>query len=980
MRKTIYILCLLFLYVNVSLSQSIEELYSELNEAASQTIEIQVMNKLSLAYLRMNLDSSEHYAEKALSESKIQNYAEGEAQSLWLLGKISVYKGMFDNAIEKFANSKNVYVSIQDDNGIAKTMDEIGYCLMIKEQFDSSETVLDSAYNFAEASGDSSLMIRIKLNLQGLEMYRGSFDKSLALLFEAYDLALKTNNTRYRINSLLNFGNLYSIRDELDKSLEYFEKAAELIERSRGKPSQLHYCYNSMGSIYIKKANHSKALKYGLKAYELNDRVHIKPAVMETNNVLAQAYLGLNEFEKAISYAQAALSIAEEVNIPTMIALCNFNLGQAYSYSGQRTISLSYLQKSLERFEELDSQFQLAQNLNVLAETYEALGNYKQAFEFQRRHDILQDSLYDERNQKILTELETEYKVKEQEAALGLQAAELSEQKTINYATAIVAVLFLVIAVLAYSEVRRRKHLNKKLKSLDETKSRFFSNISHEMRNPLTLIMAPLQNLSERTADSPYNAELKLAYSNSKKLLERVNEILDLSKLESGKMDLHKVPVSLFHLTKRILYSYQSIAQYRKIEITFDYKPDNTLTVLIDVEKFEKILNNLILNAFKFSLTGGTVLLSVTSENEMFHFSVKDSGKGIHLDDLPNIFNRYYQSAQKDSTETGGTGLGLTLANEYAKLLGGGISVESKPGQGSNFILSIPLEITDSKVILKEDEIPQTSPAADDKFPTVLIDGQKPKLLIVEDDLEMSRYLDEILSKDYSCIAAPDGKEGLEILNEQKVDIIISDIMMPNMDGFEFREKVRMNKEWIKIPFVMLTARTLAEDKIHGFKLGVDDYITKPFNSKELFARVNNLIINKLERNKFLDENPQESESDNQISAEEELLKTANNFVLENIDDTEFTVDKLAEHMSYSIRQLERLLKRHSGFTPNAFIREIRLQRAHQILQQRKFTTVKEVCYEVGMNNPAYFSSKFKERFGTSPTDVINESKYVELV
>jgi len=982
MKKTV---CLLFFLAGItfnSQAQSIDSLRTAL-VSANQEKKIDLLNEISETFLKVNLDSTEFYLHQALELGSQLNNAGGKAKALWLLGKTSIYKGNFDAALAHFYEANNLFLSISDDIGAAKAMDDAGYCLTIKEDFERALCLFDSALTFAQTNADTSLMIRIQLNLASVHLYQGNYNDALNIYLQAYELAIKTNNIQYQINALLDLGNFYSVREDLDKSLEYFLQASELIETQNGKPTQLHYCYNSIGSIYIKKEDPAKALDFGLKALNISKQIHLKAGLMENYNVLAQAYLGLGEYANAITYAKKGLAIAEEINIPTMIALCTFNLGQSYSRGGHYKQGLKYLKKSLDHFKEIGQKFQLAQNLNEMAIIYESLGDYESALDYQKQHDVLQDSLYSERKEKLISQLETKYQVKEKEAQLqlqksqlDLQASKLSRQRILSMAVAVIACLLLIITVLAFLNIKRRKHVNQKLKNLDEAKNRFFSNITHEMRNPLTLIMAPLQNLAEKTEHSPFHAELKLAYTNSRRLLERVNEILDLSKLESGKMELVTEPVNLHDLTRRLFSSYQSIAYYRKIKTDLKFDLDKDTTVLVDIEKFEKILNNLILNAFKYTLANGTVSLKVEQKPGRFLFSVTDTGQGIHPQDLSHIFDRYYQTEQENAPARGGSGIGLTLANEYAKLFQGNLKVESELERGSTFTLSIPLVQSDKTIQsgkTKEDDMETLEEIEPPSYAPVLIDGEKPKLLIVEDDLEMSRYLEEFLSTSYNCTTVPDGLEALKHLKVSRVDMILSDIMMPGMDGFELRKQVRENQKWIRIPYVMLTARAMDQDKITGLQLGVDDYITKPFNSQELIARLNNLTQNKWVRDNFFKENPEEIET---LSAEEALLRKAEQFVIENIDDSEFTTEKLAGHMAYSVRQLERLLKKHSGLTPNAFIREIRLQKAWQILRHHKLTTIKEVCYEVGLNNPAYFSSKFKERFGCTPGELLTSQRF----
>ncbi|MCK5149006.1 tetratricopeptide repeat protein [bacterium] len=956
-------------------SPNMDDLQQELKKARTANQKIDALNTISTAYLRVNLDSCRSYTKKALQLSIEIEYKAGEAECLWMRGKLLIYQGRFEEGVNIFNQSHKIFHSIGDAAGAAKAMDEAAYCLLMIEEYERAETLLDSAMAIAESIQDTLRMVHIVMNRSSICLYTGRFEEALAGNHLSYDLAVAIDYVKFQINGLMNLGNFFLGRNEYDLSLDYFNRAVDLIETRGGKLTQLHYSYLNIGSIFIMKNDPAKALDFGMKGLEICEQIHLKHGLMENYNLLAQACLGLREYPNAITWADKALIIAKEINIPTMIAQCNYNLGQAYSKSGRPERSLVYLDRSLVHFESLGNKFLLEKNLNDLALTHEALGNYRRAFEYQKQHDVLQDTLYSDRNKKIISELETEYQVKKKEAKLQLQSSQLSRQRNLNLAIAIVAVLLMIITVLTYFTVRKSRHINRKLQALDDAKNRFFSNITHEMRNPLTLIMAPLQNLTEKTKSGPYHAELKLAYSNSKKLLERVNEILDLSKLESGKIALKEKPVRLHDLCKRILVAYHSIAHYRKINVEFNYHLDDNLAVLMDIEKFEKILNNLILNAFKYSHTNGTVSLTIGRHNDSYQFAVQDSGQGIHPEDLPKIFNRYYQTEQAGAPARGGSGIGLTLAREYAKLFSGDIAVETTIGKGSLFTLSIPLTESDEALVQPEaltlkDEA--TSNGDQPLYTPILIDGEKPRLLIVEDDLEMSCYLKDILSPTYSSTTAPDGKAALDLLSDNPFDIIISDVMMPNMDGFEFREKVREHRCWIKTPFVMLTARSLERDKIKGLQLGIDDYITKPFNSKELYARLNNLTLNKQERDRYNLENPEESRKP---SADEALLRKAEYFVIKNIDDSEFTIDKLADHMSYSVRQLERLLKKQSGLTPNAFIREIRLQKAYQILEQRQFMSIKEVCYEVGMNNPAYFSSKFKERFGSSPSEVLDMQK-----
>ena len=963
-------------------TQKLDSLYYILNTAHGKKDKIKTFNEIGTAYLKINLDSARSNAERALNLNSDFNLKSEAAKSHMTIGKVLLYMGQLKNSKQHYDSANRIFRQIENLSGMAESFNKAGVCLMLLENYEDSEIVLDSAFLYAKLSKDSVQIIRAYLNISSLSSYIGDYDNTLKNLYNALDVINLTNNTKLRINAYLNLGNLYLTRDNAEKALENLLKAAGYCEQSTGKEKQLSYCYQRIGSLYLNKGEAKLAEEYGLKSLENAKNVHLSAGLVATYALIGLASLDQNNFNQALQYCTEALNLAQKLEYPKLVADCYYDLGQVYLKMEDFGQSIKYFEKSSETFEDLENKFSLSSKLEAMASAYAGMGDYKNAYLNQQRHDLLQDTLLSEKNEEQLLKLETEYEVKEKEALIELQDTQLdlqnekiSRQKIMTFVIGLIAVLFIVIAVLAYINIKRRKKINAQLKSLDQAKSRFFTNISHEMRNPLTLILAPLENLCDKAKNTAYHEELQLAYSNSKKLLERVNEILDLSKLESGELELIESPVVLHDLCHRILFSYKSLAFYRNMKLEFEFLPDKSLTVLLDIEKFEKILNNLILNAFKHSDTEGHILLKICVNNKLINFVVKETGQGIHPNDLKYIFKRYYQAEREGQPARGGTGVGLTLAKEYAKMSGGDIAVESAVGKGSSFTLSIPLLKSD-KTKPAIDELPVEEEKIENEENLInlplSVDGQKPKILIVEDELEMSRYLVKCLSDTYYCKTAPDGLVALNLLKKEKFELIISDVMMPKMDGLQFRAKVREDTNWKKIPFVMLTAKALDKDKIAGLQLGIDDYITKPFNTKELLARVHNLIINKQERDLWLEENKTDKEVEASYSAEEQLIIKAEKHVLESLLDHNLNASNLAEHLGYSQRQLERLLKKYSGFSPAAFIREIRLQKAYHILERRHFATIKEVCYEVGMDTPANFSTRFKQRFGKNPSEIIN--------
>ncbi|MGD8781185.1 MAG: tetratricopeptide repeat protein [Ignavibacteria bacterium] len=931
MYKYLKILFLLLVITTSAQENKTDSLKTELEKDIPDTVRLGILFELGNILINSNLDEALGYAEKSFELAKSAGSKKQIINSRRLLASVHRQIGNYHTA-------KNYYLKN-----------------------------LQSAKEIA----DSIMMRKTYQDLGAVHINLGDFDKAIYNLIEAAELAKILKDKNGQAGIYANIGLALISNNDPGKALDYLQESLQLYEELENT-AQVVVGYLRITRVYVNKTENEKAFEYELKALEKAEQLNNDRILSLTYGELAATALNLKRLNESKIYAEKSLAIKEKIGTKRGIAASLYTLGSIELELGNYSGALAILQRSQKLLEEMNAKEQVMEGLKVIANTSKNMGNYEEAFNYYERYAELRDSILNEKSSKQIAEIETKYNVREKEAELELRETELANQRTVLLGTAIISILLIALLLLAYRNIKQRKKINDQLKELDKSKSRFFANISHELRTPLTLILAPLQKLIENTRDKSILKELKLMHSNSNKLLNLTEEVMELSKLESGTIELHESAVNINDLCKRIIFSYQSLAQFRQLVCKYNFKLDDDTTVLLDINKFEKILNNLISNAFKHSHSGGKITLTVSRSEDTIRFSVKDKGEGIHPDDLPHIFNRYYQTERKDMPERGGAGIGLALANELAKLFKGNIEVKSEWQKGSEFVLSIPFKEAHKKIepspdkLFEDTEFEKPGPV----YQPLFINGQKPKLLIVEDNIEMSRYLIGILADDYNCKPAPDGKEALNIMKKENFDLIISDIMMPNMDGFEFRENVIENPDWKFTPFIMLTARTPEEDKIKGFQLGVDDYITKPFNPRELFARIHNLLNNKIEREKWIIENPAEAFEDTQLSAEESLISKAEEAVMENLDNVKFTASELAEKLSYSQRQLERLLKKITGLSPNAFIREIRLNKAYKMLEKRQFQTVLEVCYNVGFENPSYFSKKFAERFGKRPSEL----------
>ena len=529
-----------------------------------------------------------------------------------------------------------------------------------------------------------------------------------------------------------------------------------------------------------------------------------------------------------------------------------------------------------------------------------------------------------------------------------------------------------------------------KLKTLDKTKSRFFANISHELRTPLTLILGYLGktlNNEEEVLSDATKSGLKISKRNGERLLNLTEEILDLSKLEAGELKIKLKPIRLHDFLSRIIDGYQSFVSQKKVVMEMHFSPDSDIVINMDEPKLDKILNNLVSNAAKYTDAGQGIRISVDSHQNndaktAFTIKVNDTGRGIHPDDLPHVFDRFYQSNQADAQTEGGTGIGLALAKELAELLGGTLSCSSVLGEGSEFVFEFMAEVVDSTIVkhMKTELQYQPPPSEflleEDQFDLHSekepgFEG-KPRVLLAEDNHEMRAFIREILTPYYKVEEAVDGQDAIEFLEKDEVDLVVSDVMMPRMDGFGLLGALRESKKNKELPVMMLTARAADEDKMRAFTIGVDDYLTKPFSPNELLARVKNLIHN---RNQRKVEEEKEELSQNGLSAfDQQFVARAQELVEAEISNTNFGIIDMAEALNVSQRQLTRKMNRTTGLSPLNFIREVKLQRARAFLENKEKQSVAEVMYAVGIQSTGYFAKIYAERFGKRPSEYLASS------
>lgn len=515
---------------------------------------------------------------------------------------------------------------------------------------------------------------------------------------------------------------------------------------------------------------------------------------------------------------------------------------------------------------------------------------------------------------------------------------------------------------------------NQKLEELNQLKSTFFANISHELRTPLTLINGQLESIQREKKASSIDQQVESSLRNAAQLGSMIEDLLDLSKLELGQNMIDPKPAQINKAMKRMVNSFQSLAESKKIALVYADESTEALFANLDLRQFEKVINNLIYNAIKFTDEKGEVGVKVKSDDKSILIEVYDTGKGIDEDELPYIFDRFYQAKNQVASEPG-SGLGLAISKEIVELHKGNIAAKSTMNVGTSFIVSLPL--LSGSFEEEKEETEEENLSLEQFLEQHIIKGHldKPNVLMVEDNEEMQDYLKSILHANFNIFQVANGQEALDWLKTNKIDLIISDVMMPIMTGFELLEKLKKSLTYQQIPFILLTARSSQEDRMEGLRFGVDDYITKPFDRDELLVRAVNLVKNLHARIELAKELPEDKNTSELVISndEEKMLKTAEQYIESRISESSLSVNEVASSVAMSERQFYRKIGKLTGMTPSHFIMEIRLHYAHKLLISGKMIKISQVASEIGISSPSYFSKLFYERFGKKASKYLNK-------
>lgn len=582
---------------------------------------------------------------------------------------------------------------------------------------------------------------------------------------------------------------------------------------------------------------------------------------------------------------------------------------------------------------------------------------------------------------------------------VGIYLSRVATQRIVLYGGLIILLLIVGLLIVVYKSLRSKNSLNRELsrqkEQLEEQRDQlielshqleeathaklvFFTNISHDFRTPLTLVADPVEQLlADPSLEGDRRRMLLLVQRNVQILLRLVNQILDFRRYETGKMEFTPVPLDLLQCFVGWNDSFQAAARRKHIHFSFDSVPDTDYHTQADAEKLERIYFNLLANAFKFTPENGKVTVRLAALQKdgapFFRFTVANTGSLISAEHIRSIFDRFYKIDRHHT----GSGIGLALVKAFVEIHGGSISVESDERLGTVFTVDLPVRTCEEGACVVTAPMEES---ASDRVDSLLRedeaenlnDPSKPSVLVIDDNADIRAYVHTLLNSEYSIIEAADGTEGIRKAMKYVPDVIISDVMMPGIDGIECCRRLKGELQTCHIPVILLTACSLDEQRIQGYAGGADSYISKPFSSQLLLTRIRNLIESRQRMKQFF--------GDRQTLAKEDICDMDKDFVERfkslievKMGDSELNVEDLGKEMGLSRVQLYRKIKSLTNYAPNELLRMARLKKAASLLASSDMT-IAEVGYEVGFTSPSYFAKCYKEQFGESPTEFLKRS------
>ena len=883
---------------------------------------------------------------------------------------------------------------------------------------EAQEYHLEQAQQISDRRYFMALLIRTKL--EWAEQYRIKMDgsKSYELIQEAIELSRSSGNRKLEGIAYKNLGSTIEhveadpvraieqllvargIFDELEDELELANLdlyVGILYSNDSDNENALIYFYNSLE--YFREIGHvmqqirlrinislslSRLHRYQ-EAYEQFTEIE---KIIEPDMVLASAFFNINfgnlliemdRSDEALPRILEANRIFTSIDDLYGIGITKYHLGEIYYELGDYDQAISILEDVRDSI----NYFGIGGNESIhsdLGKAYAKSGRYAEAYDAVSTYAEMQDSSRRAQTKKEVGLLQKKYELSKKETEneklrmdTEIKAAQLARQKDLNYSILILTILFAACAGFFFWSRRRTQRLNKtiaeqsqKLKAINEAKSQLFANISHDFRTPLTLISGQthllLDDYREILPEDALSRIQKISWNNNR-LISLTEEIRELINLDSGNIKVETVPHDLRAFLILQVGLFQSAAEEKEIILETRFA-EKSVWALIDVPKFEKIIFNLLSNALKFTNSGGEIIVTLLEKGGQAIISVQDSGIGIEQKHLIHVFDRYYQVDHKEYNIRQGLGIGLAICKELMDLHGGQISVQSELGVGTCFEirLAVTLEHPDAvSEVAAADRM--LSSELEKKRIQPVMDPSKSAVLVVDDHPQIRSYIADVLEEEYNIYVAGNGWEALELLRNQKISLIITDLMMPVMDGFVLITSLKKDASFKHIPIIVVSARSSISDREKALEMGVNDYLIKPFNAREFKLKVANTV----QTQQSTEQLPEPLQNYNLEKLEQEWLTKLSNIITSCIDQR-VTNQMLANELAVSERTLFRMMKDLTGLTPLEYVKQLKYQYARKLLTHGKVKSLNDAGKAIGISNVTRFRAQYKEYYDEEPS------------
>lgn len=850
---------------------------------------------------------------------------------------------------------------------------------------------------------------------------------------QSLQLSYELNDTVLITNALNELGTDFRRTGAYDEALNYHYMSLQLSEAYTGSDinsitRNIASSYNGIGVIYSAMNNFKEAIQAYEKALEIEvSKDNFRGMAMNNANI-GSVYFDLGEYEKAEDYFHKSLDNNIQANVPMGIALCNINLGKVYEIRGEDGAALEEFHKAYEILSELPDKWHWIKSGLHLGEAYMKMDKHNIAWEYldealrtalelntasyiQEAYELLSKYHYSRGNYKQSTDdlrlslayadtvsynleanrlLESRINYETEKYTRQIEELDLKNQFQANrrkyYILTLISITAVLIAILLIILYKRKldKQQVEEIKKLEKMRSDFFTNLTHELRTPITVINGLNQHLMQKVGDDCFAdaQDLKVMQRQGRHLIHLVNLLLDFSRSESGVIKLKWRNGDMVDFLKAIAEFYVQYAKNKGIDM-FVYSEELDLIMNFAPLSIKRIMDNLLSNAIKNCSSKDQIVVHIKHDKEKdnCHIIVKDTGKGISEKDLPNIFELYYTGDSPVGYT--GIGIGLALTKQLVQEMGGTIDVTSTLGIGTEFTITLPIsnapipqdeqeKFVDDPLLINDSALNFETNDEDSDTSFSLNGNGKETILIVEDNKDLSHYISSILSRQYRVIHASNGEEGLLVAEEHIPDLIITDVMMPKKDGYAFTSELRNSVAISHIPVIMVTARVTTEDKLEGLKSGADAYIAKPFDERELLARIRQLLKSRMLLMETYRVALLYSDKSNiaETNSNMAFISKLSVIVNKHLDDQEYFPDGLTAEMHLSEAQLNRKLKAMTGHTITSFVMRARLNHAKQLLAKRNMN-ITEVALSSGFSDLSYFSRSFKKVFGYTPSQFI---------